>query len=793
MKALVFFLIIMILCCAPSYSIAQENPKDILADITAEVNQDSLTNYVLSLQNLGTRFALAENRKDVAIWIKQKFESFGYQDVILDSFVMTYNGAETMQYNVICRSDSVYDSGDYLLIGAHHDAITYTTPMDSTPGADDNASGVAGVLEIARIMKTHGFYTKIPFHYATWAAEEINHGGSRNYVEKNLEQNSLPKSYINLDMIAYNGLGLRKIQYLVSPEIGQMVDVAYQYADIDTIPMLYNYGSDHMSFDEVGVPFLFFLEGDFNPYYHTNQDRVEYIDMEFLTEVIRGATAAAWYGASANPLVEIKHLINGGSGDDFIIDWELQEEAIAYKLDVYHEGELIQSIETQGDSLYVQGLPRNQKVCVELYSLNEDSIGGYRIRKCIDLSEMPDPLFVNSEMNLDHVDIQWNLALPLDADVVIVERKRKDDAVFELFGEVEPFAGIVEILNHESGIWDYQLKLKDNEGLTSEPVHTSIFAVEAKDDIMIFSGGLGGYLNPDHSDVNEFYENILPKKDYYSFSSDTEENYLPIMQNMEVVIWNSFTESNSIFYEHEELIKSFISNGGKVLLFANKPLTEFGAYSSHTSLGVDTWGYSVGVESIIENDGERLKQLMHTSGVSADVDPNKLFPFMNGSLPSVDAIVENENAIPVLTFQSLMETIPENNFDGETIALKHDSGDGSIIVCGVPLYYFKENESKVLLKKMLEDDMMVGNREIASSDKVMIYPNPVQNFVYIKNTSDDVMKGVLNILDISGKIVDHLYIDIAPSETMEYNIDIPSGIYFLTNKKLMINDKLIVE
>ncbi|MFO7862864.1 MAG: M28 family peptidase, partial [Salinivirgaceae bacterium] len=160
---------------------SQKNKSnDLLFEIAAEVNQDSLTSYILSLQNIGTRYALADNTKEVALWIKGKFESFGYENVMLDSFLLDHNGMQVMQYNVICRSDSIYSHNDYVLLGAHHDAITYTTPMDSTPGADDNASGVAGVLETARILKMYDGDAKNPFHFATWGAEELGLHGSIN-------------------------------------------------------------------------------------------------------------------------------------------------------------------------------------------------------------------------------------------------------------------------------------------------------------------------------------------------------------------------------------------------------------------------------------------------------------------------------------------------------------------------------------------------------------------------------------------------------------------------------------
>ncbi|PLX15216.1 MAG: hypothetical protein C0599_17055, partial [Salinivirgaceae bacterium] len=348
-------------------SSAQQKTVDLLSEISAEVNQDSLSSYILSLQNLKTRYALADNRKEVALWIKQKFESFGYQNVKLDSFFLDYNNYNLMQYNVICESDSVYDHDDYVLLGAHHDAITHSNPMDSTPGADDNASGVAGVLEAARILKMHGGNSKIPFHFATWAAEELGLHGSKYYVQKHLANGTLPLFYLNLDMIANATNGNRKVNYVVTSNLSYLLDVASDYSEVEPISASNGGGSDHMPFISERVPILYFAENNFSEYYHSDQDRLENLELDYAKEVVRATATALYFGANAIPLVEVEQVINAGNGDDFIITWKKEDYAIGYRIDLFSGESLIQSLETTGDSLYISGLPANQEVCYELY------------------------------------------------------------------------------------------------------------------------------------------------------------------------------------------------------------------------------------------------------------------------------------------------------------------------------------------------------------------------------------------------------------------------------------------
>ena len=522
---------------------------------------------------------------------------------------------------------------------------------------------------------------------------------------------------------------------------------------------------------------------------------MENLELDYAKEVVRATATALYFGANAIPIVEVDQVINAGNGDDFIITWKEEESAIGYRIDVFSDDSLIKSVETTGDSLYISGLPANQEVCYELYGLGADSLGGYRLRQCIELSAIPDPLIVSSEMSLQTVQLKWIDMLPLDASQVIIERKKDSDEEFVLYSEVEADLGVYEILNHEPGIWEYRLSLEDDDGFISEPVSTLIYSTGEKNDIMVVSGQLGGYGNPTHSDVFDFYTDIMPLKDFYLYSAATQSKYLPIMANMEVVIWNAFSSNYSEFYNNIELLQAYIENGGKLLLFGKNPQLHLDAlHPEDVPFDSDTWVYSLGISDVLENDGAKLKQILHTSGVSANVDPEKLSVSFDGMLPDIDALVTNNNASVVLTYQSLSESSPINNFDDEPIAIKYENGNSSFIICGVPLYYFDVDESKALLKKLLEDEMIVGETETTAFGKYIdVYPNPIENTIHIKNQMSDRLSGLFMITDISGRILHQVKLDIESGGVGEIYIDLSSGVYFLSNSQNTIKQKLIVE
>ncbi|MDA3867866.1 MAG: T9SS type A sorting domain-containing protein, partial [Salinivirgaceae bacterium] len=218
-------------------------------------------------------------------------------------------------------------------------------------------------------------------------------------------------------------------------------------------------------------------------------------------------------------------------------------------------------------------------------------------------------------------------------------------------------------------------------------------------------------------------------------------------------------------------------------------------YSEGDLFQPESWLYKLGVTSMLENNGARLKQLLHLSGLAADVDSEKLPESFNGSLPNIDAFVPNMNSSVVLTYQSLESSAPLNNLDNEPIAVKYQDRNSTVIICGVPLYYFKADESKILLKKMLEDDMMVGQREQTITDnQIETYPNPVSGELYFRNASEKPIDGFVNLNDMAGRVVLHQKLDVRVGEIGQIStIGIAPGIYVLSVEGTQLRQKIIIE
>lgn len=174
-------------------------------------------------------------------------------------------GTLSTSKNVLARADSGRACG--VLVGGHHDTVP------AAPGALDNASGSATVLELARAFAADGLDPGLCF--ATFGAEESGLFGSKAMAEQFQEEGALPKVMVNLDMTA---LG-ENIELIGDPDLQRKASVIAQGLQIAAAPSQLgaNFGSDHQSFQEQGVPVIFLTTSELGNF-HTPGDIMSSLD-----------------------------------------------------------------------------------------------------------------------------------------------------------------------------------------------------------------------------------------------------------------------------------------------------------------------------------------------------------------------------------------------------------------------------------------------------------------------------------------------------------------------------------
>lgn len=254
----------------------QTQIKKLSGEIPVVVNGQTLTIHSRLYNNPGN--------ENTFQYCKQIFSDWGY---VTGQQIFSANGK-----NFFAVKTGTTFPERVCIIGAHYDDV----PTGSiAPGADDNASGVAAVLEIARIMSSSDFPNTLVF--ALWDEEELGLIGSSAYTEATIHGKNL-LGYINLDMIGWDGNNDRKTELQVRPvgnslSLASLVLKAQQEYGINLELKVVNPGSvntDHYSFWKKGFTAVGINEeytGDFNPYYHSTNDLFSALNLPYLDENVK--------------------------------------------------------------------------------------------------------------------------------------------------------------------------------------------------------------------------------------------------------------------------------------------------------------------------------------------------------------------------------------------------------------------------------------------------------------------------------------------------------------------------
>ena len=182
--------------------VTTENPQ--IRALMDSVSIDSIKSYIEHLSSYHTRRYDSRFIWDVQDWLVARYEEMdGIDTVMLHDFPVPYFEAGTAD-NILAVQWGAKTPQEFVICGAHYDswnADGYDPDTIRSPGADDNASGVAGILETARLLSKCTFDRTII--YANWCAEEIGLVGSAAYAADCAAQQMDIVAYFNLDMTGY--------------------------------------------------------------------------------------------------------------------------------------------------------------------------------------------------------------------------------------------------------------------------------------------------------------------------------------------------------------------------------------------------------------------------------------------------------------------------------------------------------------------------------------------------------------------------------------------------------------
>jgi hypothetical protein len=212
-------------------------------------------------------------------WIRAQFDQIGLVSS-LQPFSMSSPGGTITRDNVIGTWVGASQPERVVVVGAHYDSRNQNSSSTSgTPGAEDNASGCAGVIELARALIPSNPAPSILF--ICYAGEEQGLRGSAAHVQALSQSGALARVdlAVIMDMIGYSADANLQALFESNDDqveyLGQFAAAAATYApELDVVLSTHPFGSDHVPYLNAGVRTALAIENDWNsyPHYHRSTD-----------------------------------------------------------------------------------------------------------------------------------------------------------------------------------------------------------------------------------------------------------------------------------------------------------------------------------------------------------------------------------------------------------------------------------------------------------------------------------------------------------------------------------------
>ncbi|MBD0335968.1 MAG: M20/M25/M40 family metallo-hydrolase [Cyanobacteria bacterium Co-bin13] len=271
-----------------------------------DVLQAHLNQHLPHLVRDRNPYFASEGHFYVQQYIRQVLSEFG--EVEAQGFTVRNQSHSNWVFKIPGRRTSRLP----ILVGAHYDTVP------GSPGADDNASGLAVLLELARHFTAHP--PRSPLHLVAFDLEEYGLAGSRAYAASLKQQGTRLRLMLSLEMLGYCNAAPNSQKYpakfleAIYPDRGDFIALIGHWqtvpdlvrlqrafrkagAPCQWLPMIRRgqilpdtRRSDHAPFWDLGYPAVMVTDtADLrSPHYHQSSDRIETLDLDFLTRVCHG-------------------------------------------------------------------------------------------------------------------------------------------------------------------------------------------------------------------------------------------------------------------------------------------------------------------------------------------------------------------------------------------------------------------------------------------------------------------------------------------------------------------------
>lgn len=273
------------------------------ADVANQVSQSNITTSLTEFEALGVKRRGTPELENAYNWLRNKYLAYGYSVGQLQEDTFSYSGS-TCKNLIVTKVGTVYPN-TYVIICGHYDTIVGT-------GTNDNGSGVATILEVARLLQN--IPTEYSIKFINFSGEEDGLVGSQHFVSS-IVNGTTPKMDIklvfNIDEVggvagvANNTItcerdtGNPTTNNAASATItNELMTCVGLYSPLST-NLSYAYASDYMPFEDNNEVITGFYETNESSHPHSSTDLLVNMDPVYNYNVAKAATGAMLHFAVA--------------------------------------------------------------------------------------------------------------------------------------------------------------------------------------------------------------------------------------------------------------------------------------------------------------------------------------------------------------------------------------------------------------------------------------------------------------------------------------------------------------
>ncbi len=735
-------------------TVSQPRPARVnFGNLLTQVNADSIMWFIQSLQDFGTRNAFADNRLEVANWIRDQFLRFGLADAHVEPFVQ-YG---LLQYNVVATLPGSVAGDRYIIHGGHHDSITNNTdPLVFAPGADDNASGSAAALELARVMAACSYQPECSIRFVTFACEEYGLWGSKYHAQQAENQNLGVKLMINHDMIAHSTQSPDEWQIRLMPYQGFENHTNYAISVVNTLTTLSPYAgtinsasSDSYPFWQKGWPVLYFFEHEFCPWYHSVDDITANCNPMYVQEAVKASMAVTVSFDQVPAPTEGVGVSDPGTGNSLQVSWDPQaSEADVVSYIVYVmpvNSPPGQEFPASASPYTLTGLQDGVLYQVGVAAVDNDGNVGFANIQIASPSLLPrTPQDFADAPLYQAVSLSWTANQELDLAGYRLYRSDEENGNYApVTAELITTTSYLDEDLQGHGYYYYKLTAVDGTGLESAPtavVRSRAVTLDAGILIVDETSDNPGntVFSPSDTACDQFYASVL--QDFQTTQFDAQSEGLLKLADIGIyssVLWHG-NDAGSLTYPlavRDEL-KKYIQAGGKLLIssyFPSKAFDNNGTYPFAYQTG--SFMHDVfGIQNVDYQTGARFRYAQpQGSGFPAlTVDTLKTVGPLLGHIYNIETIGAAAGANNVYFYGSdYGNETAQGGMNGQPVGVYYNQGCGKSVVLSFPLYNMQQNEVAALMHHVF---YTLFGETVANQDDNIIpfaglrisraYPNP---------------------------------------------------------------------